>query len=225
VGVALGRGTDTRSAVEKAIKKAEKNARKIQVVGDTIPHEIVQKKGAAKVMLRPARPGTGVIAGSSVRTVLEMCGVDNVYGKIMGSSDLVANAYCTFEALTELRSKRVLERMHNMKDRLNLKEQLDKERKAREELLRKKNKEQDKGEGKGNRRGGGRKGGGNRGRGDNSRRNSGPRAETKEVKVEKPVEKPAPAEKPVEKPTTAEKPVEPTSEVKNTGSTSESKSE
>lgn len=149
VGVGLGRGVDTRSAIEKATRKAEKNARKMQLVGDTIPHEIQYKKGAAEILLRPARPGTGVIAGSSVRTVLELCGIDNVYGKMLGSNNVIGNTYCAFEALTELRSKRVLEKMHSMKDRLHLKDQLDAERKKREALLRKRS-EADKKGGKGN---------------------------------------------------------------------------
>ncbi len=138
VGVGLGRGVDTRSAIEKATRQAEKAARKIQLIGDTIPHEIKHKSGAAEVLLRPARPGTGVIAGSSVRTVLELCGIDNVYGKMLGSNNIIMNTYCTFEALQVLRSGRVLEKMHKMKDRLHLKEQLDAERKKRESLIRKK---------------------------------------------------------------------------------------
>ena len=82
VGVALGRGNDVRSAIEQGERLAAKNMKKIELVGDTIPHEILHKYGAAKVLLRPAKPGTGVIAGSSVRTVLELTGIDNVYGKI-----------------------------------------------------------------------------------------------------------------------------------------------
>ncbi len=138
LGVALGQGMDTKSAIEKAIRKAEKSVKKVQLIGDTIPHEVRYKKGAAEILLRPAKPGTGVIAGSSVRTVLEICGVDNVYGKILGSNNVIMNTYCTFEALLSLRSARVLEKMHKMKDRLHLKEQLDLERKKREALLKQK---------------------------------------------------------------------------------------
>ncbi|MCA9375247.1 30S ribosomal protein S5, partial [Candidatus Dojkabacteria bacterium] len=86
VGVALGRGDDTRSAIEKATRKAEKVMKRIALVGDTIPHELYYKNGASKILLRPAKPGTGVIAGSSVRTVLELCGIENVYGKVLGSA-------------------------------------------------------------------------------------------------------------------------------------------
>ncbi|HNW23543.1 MAG TPA: 30S ribosomal protein S5 [Candidatus Dojkabacteria bacterium] len=144
VGVALGRGVDTKSAVEKGERIATKKLTRIQLAGDTIPHEVVFKKGAARIILRPARPGTGVIAGSSVRTVLELCGIDNVYGKLMGTSDAIASAYATFEALKSLRNKRVLERMKNMRDRVELKKETDKERKIREEKRRAKKKAEEK---------------------------------------------------------------------------------
>lgn len=145
VGVALGRGADVRTAVSQGERLATKSAVKVQLAGDTIPHEIVMKYGAAKIILRPARPGTGVIAGSSVRTVLEMAGVDNVYGKILGSSDPNSNAYCTFEALKALRNERVLVKMTKMQERIKLKEETEKERRAKEEKRRKKEKEERKG--------------------------------------------------------------------------------
>jgi small subunit ribosomal protein S5 len=136
VGVGLGRGVDTKSAVEKGERVAAKRMTRIQLAGDTIPHEIFHKEGAAKVILRPARPGTGVIAGSSVRTVLELAGIENVYGKLIGTTDSIATAYCTFEALKTLRNKRVLGRMKNMRERVEMKKETDKERKIKEEKKR-----------------------------------------------------------------------------------------
>ncbi len=136
VGVGLGRGVDTKSAVEKGERIAAKKMKKIQLAGDTIPHEITQKEGAAKVLLRPARTGTGVIAGSSVRTVLELAGIDNVYGKLLGTTDAIASAYATFEALKALRNERVLSRMKNMRDRVEAKKETDKERKIKEDKKR-----------------------------------------------------------------------------------------
>lgn len=146
VGVALGRGADVRTAVDQGERLATKIATKIELAGDTIPHEIVHKFGASKVILRPARPGTGVIAGSSVRTVLELAGVDNVYGKILGSPDANGNAYCTFEALKALRSARVLSRMTKMQERIALKEETEKERREKENKRRKKEMEKKKGD-------------------------------------------------------------------------------
>lgn len=140
VGVALGRGSDVKSAIDQGERLAAKKVTKIELIGDTIPHEIVHKYGAAQVLLRPARPGTGVIAGSSVRVVLELAGIDNVYGKILGSNEPNANAYCTFEALKKLRKGRVLEKMSNMRERITLKEEMDKEKKIKEEKRRKEEK-------------------------------------------------------------------------------------
>ncbi len=141
VGVGLGRGIDVKSAIEKGEKLATKAVKTIQLIGDTIPHEVVYKYGAAKVMLRPARPGTGVIAGSSVRTVLEIAGVINVYGKILGTQEANANAYCTFEALKSLRNGRVLRKMTKMRARVDLKNEMDKEKKAKDDAKRAKKKE------------------------------------------------------------------------------------
>ncbi|MFA5623076.1 MAG: 30S ribosomal protein S5 [Candidatus Dojkabacteria bacterium] len=133
VGVGLGRGIDTRSAVEKGERVAIKKMKKIQLAGDTIPHEVLHKEGAAKVLLRPARTGTGVIAGSSVRTVLELAGIDNVYGKLLGTTDSIASAYATFEALKSLRNTRVLSKMKYMRDRVEAKKETDKENKIKDE--------------------------------------------------------------------------------------------
>jgi small subunit ribosomal protein S5 len=136
VGVGLGRGVDTRSAVEKGERTAIKKMKKIQLAGDTIPHEVTHKEGAARVLLRPARTGTGVIAGSSVRTVLELAGIDNVYGKLLGTTDAIASAYATFEALKSLRNARVLSKMKNMRDRVEAKKEVDKEKKIKDEKRR-----------------------------------------------------------------------------------------
>ena len=131
VGVGLGRGVDVRSAVEKGERIATKAMKRIELIGDTIPHEITYKYGAAQVLLRPARTGTGVIAGSSVRTVLELAGIDSVYGKILGTPEPNANAYCTFEALKALRNGRVLKKMSKMRERIEVKKEIDEEKKKK----------------------------------------------------------------------------------------------
>lgn len=142
VGVGLGRGSDTRSAVEKGERSAVKSMKPVQLIGDTIPHEIEHKHGSARVLLRPAKPGTGLIAGSSVRTVLELAGIENVYAKLLGSNDSIANAYCAFEALLELRNGRVLRKMRNMRERVEYKKNLDAERQAKESAKRKSKKKE-----------------------------------------------------------------------------------
>ena len=140
VGVGLGKGVDTRSAIEKGERQAVKSMTKIELIGDTIPHEIVYKKGAAQVLLRPAKHGTGVIAGSSVRIVLELAGIESVYGKLLGTNNPIMNSYCTFEALKSLRNARVLGKMSKMRERVELKKEVDKERKIKESKKRKNNK-------------------------------------------------------------------------------------
>ena len=137
VGVALGRGSDVRSSIDQGERLAIKSMKKIELIGDTIPHEIRHKYGAAKILLRPARPGTGIIAGSSVRIVLDLAGIDNVYGKILGTDEPNANAYCAFEALQQLRKGRVLRKMKKMRERIALKEEMDKERQLKEQKRRK----------------------------------------------------------------------------------------
>ncbi|MBD3329053.1 hypothetical protein GF357_01005 [Candidatus Dojkabacteria bacterium] len=127
VGVALGKGSDPRSAIQKATRKAEKNMVKIQVVGDTIPHAVNHKHKAARIIMRPAKPGTGVIAGPAGRALTELAGIENVYVKQLGSDDLISNTYCVFEALQKLRSKRVIENMNKMKDRIQAKREADEE--------------------------------------------------------------------------------------------------
>jgi small subunit ribosomal protein S5 len=111
VGVAIGRAGDTRSSIEKAAKKAERRMVDIDLIGDTIPHKIVHKYGAAEVMLKPAGPGTGVIASNAVRSVMELAGVRNVLTKQLGSQNPVTNTYCVFEALKKLDKTRIMRKM------------------------------------------------------------------------------------------------------------------
>ena len=110
VCVALGRGGDTKSAIGKAAKYGSDHLTKVDLIGETIPHMVNAKYAAAKVMLKPAGPGTGVIASESVRSVLEVAGVKNVLSKQFGSSNSVTNAYCTYKALMMLNSKRIIAR-------------------------------------------------------------------------------------------------------------------
>ncbi|MEI7578716.1 MAG: 30S ribosomal protein S5 [bacterium] len=106
VGVGLAKGADVKAAEEKAFNKARKNIIIVPLKGTTIPHEILFKKGAAKIFLKPAAPGTGVIAGGSLRAVLELAGVQDILTKVIGSSNPISNVYATFEALQNLISRR-----------------------------------------------------------------------------------------------------------------------
>lgn len=105
VGVGLGGAPDVTSSVKKAVIYAKKHLIKVAMRGTTIPHEIFVKLGAARVMLKPAPPGTGVIAGGAVRAVVEAAGIRDIVSKIMGSKNQASNVYATLEALRSLKSK------------------------------------------------------------------------------------------------------------------------
>lgn len=103
VAVGKGKAVDTRVASEKAENYAKKHLQKMNLKGNTIPHEITVKFGAAKVWMKPAAPGTGIIAGGPVRKVLETAGVKDVLTKQLGSSNPISNAYATIEALRRMK--------------------------------------------------------------------------------------------------------------------------
>jgi len=103
VAIGLAKGADVTMAVTKAVNKAKKNFIEIPIVNETIPHEIYQKFGAAKILFKPARRGRGIIAGGAVRMLLELSGVKNIVSKILGTSNKVNNVKCTIEALKRLK--------------------------------------------------------------------------------------------------------------------------
>jgi small subunit ribosomal protein S5 len=103
VGVGLGRAPDVASAIRKGLRLARKKMITVPLKGTTIPHEIRVKQGAAKVLLKPAPPGTGVKAGGSVRVVVEAAGIKDIVSKILGSNNRINNVYATFTALKKLK--------------------------------------------------------------------------------------------------------------------------
>lgn len=106
VGMGLAKGADVSLAVNKAATKARRTLITVPLKGDTLPHEITMKYKSARVMLKPAPTGTGIIAGGPVRVVLEMAGVPNVVSKIQGSSNKINNARAVFEAFAHMKVKR-----------------------------------------------------------------------------------------------------------------------
>lgn len=100
VGLGTGKAPEVPDAVAKAIANATKNAVRVPVINGTLAHEVIGVNGAAKVLLKPAKPGTGVKAGGAVRAVLEMAGVTDVLSKSLGSSTKINVARATMEALT-----------------------------------------------------------------------------------------------------------------------------
>jgi len=104
VGLGIGKANEVPAAISKGGAQARKNLVTVPLAGSTIPHAITVHLGAATVMLRPAVPGTGVIAGGSVRAVLEACGVKDILSKSLGSSNHINVARATIMALTQLKN-------------------------------------------------------------------------------------------------------------------------
>ena len=102
VGIGSAKGADVTTAVAKAMEVAKKNMVKIHLYKGTVPHETTAKVGGANILVKPASPGTGLIAGGVVRTILEVAGVHNALSKSLGSTNKTNTAYATLEALQSL---------------------------------------------------------------------------------------------------------------------------
>ena len=103
VGYGLGKASEVQAAIAKGVEDAKKNLVKIPVINGTIPHKQEFRFGGSEVMIRPAAPGTGVIAGGAMRAVLESVGVKNVLAKSKGSSNPHSVVKATFDALSKMR--------------------------------------------------------------------------------------------------------------------------
>ncbi len=104
VGLGVGKANAVPDAMRKATERAHKTMRKVSLMGTTIPHEVLGRLAGAKVMLKPASPGTGVIAAGGVRAVLEAAGIRDILTKSLGSANVLNVVQATFDALEQLKS-------------------------------------------------------------------------------------------------------------------------
>ncbi len=114
VGIGFGKAKQVPNAVEKGVKDGRKNLVRVPTIGTTIPHEVIGRFCSTKVVLIPASPGTGVIAGQAVRALLESAGIRDILTKTYGSTNPVNVVKATFDGLAQLRTRKSVERLRGV---------------------------------------------------------------------------------------------------------------
>lgn len=114
IGIGYGKAKEVPEAIRKGTERAQRRMMNIQLKGPTIPHEVIGEADGGKVILRPASPGTGVIAGGGVRAVLEVIGVKDVLSKSLGSNNQMAMVKATINGLKKLRSAEKIQQLRSV---------------------------------------------------------------------------------------------------------------
>lgn len=115
VGIGSGKAAEVPEAIKKAIQDAKNNLHEVPIVGTTVPHEFIGKFGAAKVLVKPAEQGSGIIAGGSTRAVLELAGYKDARAKIIGTNTPANVVKATLNALVNMKTKKEIARQRGIK--------------------------------------------------------------------------------------------------------------